>query len=46
MLLFKLKQQGEEMISKESVMLESVHDVILEANEYAFHQPSMVHEDK
>ena len=34
------------MISEESVMLESAHDVILEANEYAFHQPSMVHEDK
>ena len=36
------EQQGEEMVSKESIMLEGVHDVILEANESAF----MVHEDK
>ena len=27
-------------------MLEGAHDVILEANESAFDQPSMVHEDK
>ena len=38
------EQQGEEMVSKESIML--AHDVILEANESAFDQPSMVHEDK
>ena len=40
------EQQGEEMVSKESIMLEGAHDVILEANEFAFNQPSMVHEDK
>ena len=40
------EQQGEEMFSKESIMLEGVHDVILEANESAFDQPSMVHKDK
>ena len=34
------------MVSKESIMLEDAHDVILEANESAFDQPSMVHEDK
>ena len=34
------------MVSKESIMLEGAHDVILEANEFAFDQPSMVHEDK
>ena len=34
------------MVSKESIMLEGAHDVILEANESAFDQPSMVHEDK
>ena len=27
-------------------MLEGGHDVILKANEFAFDQPSMVHEDK
>ena len=27
-------------------MLECAHDVILEANESTFDQPSMVHEDK
>ena len=26
------EQQGEEMVSKESIMLEGAHDVILEAN--------------
>ena len=40
------EQQGEEMVSKESIMLEGAHDVILEANESAFDHPSMVHEDK
>ena len=40
------EQQGEEMVSKESIMLEGAHDVILEANESAFDQPSMVNEDK
>ena len=40
------EQQGEEMVPKESIMLEGAHDVILEANESAFDQPSMVHEDK
>ena len=40
------EQQGVEMVSKESIMLESAHDVILEANESAFDQPSMVHKDK
>ena len=40
------EQQGEEMVSKESIMLEGTHDVILEANESAFDQPSMVNEDK
>ena len=40
------EQQGEEMVSKESITLEGAHDVILEANESAFDQPSMVHEDK
>ena len=39
------EQQGEEMVSKESIMLEGAHDVILKANESAFDQPSMVHED-
>ena len=39
------EQQREEMVSKESIMLEGAHDVILEANESVFHQPSMVHED-
>ena len=39
------EQQGVEMVSKESVMLEGAHDVILEANESAFDQPSMAHED-
>ena len=34
------------MVSKESIMLEGAHDVILEANESAIDQPSMVHEDK
>ena len=34
------------MVSKESIMLEGAHDVILEANESTFDQPSMVHEDK
>ena len=34
------------MVSKENIMLESAHDVILEANESAFDQPFMVHEDK
>ena len=34
------------MVSKESIILEGAHDVILEANESAFDQPSMVHEDK
>ena len=38
------EQQGEEIVSTESIMLESAHDVILEANESAFDQPSMVHE--
>ena len=40
------EQQGEEMVPKERIMLEGAHDVILEANESAFDQPSMVHEDK
>ena len=40
------EQQGKEMVSKESIMLEGAHDVILEANESTFDQPSMVHEDK
>ena len=40
------EQQGVEMVSKESIMLEDAHDVILEANEFVFDQPSMVHEDK
>ena len=40
------EQQGEEMVSKESIMLKGGHDVILKANEFAFDQPSMVHEDK
>ena len=40
------EQQGIEMVSKKSIMLEDAHDVILEANESAFDQPSMVHEDK
>ena len=40
------EQQGEEMISKESVMLESAHDVTLEVNESSFDQHSMVCEDK
>ena len=34
------------MVSKESIVLEGAHDVILEANESAFDQPSMVHENK
>ena len=34
------------MVSKESVMLEGAHDIILEANESAFDQPFMVYEDK
>ena len=34
------------MVSKKSIILEGAHDVILEANESAFDQPSMVHEDK
>ena len=34
------------MVPKESIMLEGAHDVILEANESTFDQPSMVHEDK
>ncbi|KAK9987342.1 hypothetical protein SO802_032293 [Lithocarpus litseifolius] len=38
--------QGEEMVSTESIMLKGAHDVILEANESTFDQPSMVHEDK
>ena len=40
------EQQGEEMVPKERIMLEGAHDVILEANESAFDQPFMVHEDK
>ena len=40
------KQEDVEMVSKESIMLEDAHDVILEANEFVFDQPSMVHEDK
>ena len=40
------EQQGEKMVSKESIMLEGAHDVILEANESAFDQPFVVHEDK
>ncbi|XP_030927582.1 uncharacterized protein LOC115953900 isoform X2 [Quercus lobata] len=40
------EQQGEEMVSKESIVLEGAYDVILEANESAFDQPSMVHENK
>ena len=40
------EQQGVEMVSKRSIMLEGAHDVILEANESAFDQPSMVHKDK
>ncbi|KAL0006076.1 hypothetical protein SO802_013637 [Lithocarpus litseifolius] len=43
---FNEEQYGEEMVAKESIMLEGAHDVILEANESAFDQPSMVHEDK
>ena len=38
------EQQGEEMVSTKSIMLEGAHDVI--SNESAFDQPSMVHEDK
>ena len=34
------------MVPKERIMLEGAHDVILEANESAFDQPSLVHEDK
>ena len=30
------EQQGEEMISNESIMLEGAHNVILEANESTF----------
>ena len=40
------EQQGVEIVSKLSIMLECVHDVILEVNEFAFDQPSVVHEDK
>ena len=40
------EQQGGKMVPKESIMLEGAHDVILGANESAFDQPSMVHEDK
>ena len=40
------EQQGKEMVSKESIMLEDAHDVILEANESVFDQPFMVHENK
>ncbi|XP_075633850.1 uncharacterized protein LOC142606371 [Castanea sativa] len=40
------EQQGEGIVSKESIMLEGAHDVIVETNESAFDQPSMVHEDK
>ena len=40
------EQQGERVVPKESIMLEGAHDVILGANESAFDQPSMVHEDK
>ena len=40
------EQQGEEMVSTKSIMLEGAHDVILEVNESAIDQPSMVHEDK
>ena len=40
------EQQGGKMVPKESIMLEGAHDVILESNESAFDQPSMVHEDK
>ena len=40
------EQQGERVVPKESIMLEGAHDVILEANESALDQPSMVHEDK
>ena len=40
------EQQGVEMVSKGSIMLEGAHDVILEANESVFDQPSMVHKDK
>ena len=40
------EQQSEEMVSKESILLEGAHDLILEANESTFDQPSMVHEDK
>ena len=32
------EQQGEEMVSKKSIMLEGAYDVILEANESAFDQ--------
>ena len=34
------------MVSKESIMLEGAHDVILEVNESAFNQTFVVHEDK
>ena len=40
------EKQGEDMVSKERIMLEGAHDVILETNEFAFDQPSMVYEDK
>ena len=33
-------------MSKKSIMLEGARDVILEVNEFAFDQPSMVHKDK
>ena len=33
-------------MSKKSIMLEGARDVIVEVNEFAFDQPSMVHKDK
>ena len=39
------EQQGEEMVPKESIMLEGAHDVKVEVVERAFDQPSTVLED-
>ena len=39
------EQQGEEMVPKESIMLEGAHDVKVEVVECAYDQPSIVLED-
>ena len=39
------EQQGEEMVPKESIMLEGAHDVKVEVVECASNQPSTVLED-